>query len=141
MQYYILEEAPRAGCLGSRKGTAGGSFTSPPCSGALQTNVAGIYDQPPAEQPSARLLARIEVSDSGWAATYSDGGRMKELHTSSSLGDTTGGIVTKLREALATARLGVEVRIAGAGTPHAAAALQSGPLPPDWVGTVVLRAP
>ena len=54
---------------------------------------------------------------------------------------TTGGIVTKLREALATARLGVEVRIAGAGTPHAAAALQSGPLPPDWVGTVVLRAP
>ena len=106
----------------------------------LQTNVAGIYDRPP-DLPGALLVSRIEVSQSGWVATCSGGGRIGDVHTSSAAGDTTGGIATKLREAQAAALLGVEVRIAEAGTPHAAAALESGPLPPGWVGTVILRVP
>lgn len=105
----------------------------------------GIYDRPP-EEPGAQLIAQLQVggpverggSMSPVVTAYTQQGSLvQSLETSAAAHDTTGGVATKVEEAAAAARAGAIVRISRAGTRHAMAACLPGPLPPDWVGTVV----
>ncbi|WOL10462.1 hypothetical protein Cni_G19217 [Canna indica] len=53
--------------------------------------------------------------------------------------DTTGGMETKIAEAAMIAKLGINVYITKAGTPHSLRALRGevGDAPDDWLGTVI----
>ncbi|KAI3433647.1 hypothetical protein D9Q98_003456 [Chlorella vulgaris] len=119
------------------------------------TNVDGIFDRPP-EEPGAQLITRLEVDREqeeqpmlvssgsggsgggaglGFTAFNQLGEVVHSLTTSCAAHDTTGGVLTKIQEAVEVAKAGGEVRIARAGGPDAAAACSPDPLPPGWVGT------
>ncbi|RWW71573.1 hypothetical protein BHE74_00020675 [Ensete ventricosum] len=53
--------------------------------------------------------------------------------------DTTGGMKTKISEAAMIAKLGINVYITKAGTPHSLRALRGevDDAPDDWLGTVI----
>lgn len=105
------------------------------------TDVLGVYDHPPTE-PNAVLLREIEVREDGsWSVVKPKLENMnKQAEITVAAHDTTGGMVTKISEAAAIAKLGIDVYIVKAATSHSLRAL-SGELkdniPDDWLGTVI----
>uniref|UniRef100_A0A7C9CKI2 Isopentenyl phosphate kinase n=1 Tax=Opuntia streptacantha TaxID=393608 RepID=A0A7C9CKI2_OPUST len=99
------------------------------------TDVFGVYDRPPTE-PDAVLLKEIAVDEDGnWRVVNPAPETMhREAH------DTTGGMVTKISEAAAIAKLGIDVYIVKAATEHSLKALKGevqGKIPHDWLGTAI----
>ncbi|KAF5939134.1 hypothetical protein HYC85_023393 [Camellia sinensis] len=107
------------------------------------TDVLGVYDRPPTE-PNAVLLREIEVREDGsWSVVKPTLENMnKRVEITVAAHDTTGGMETKISEAAAIAKLGIDVYIVKAATSHSLRAL-SGELkdniPEDWLGTVIRR--
>lgn len=105
------------------------------------TDVLGVYDHPPTE-PNAVLLREIEVREDGsWSVVKPKLENMnKQAEITVAAHDTTGGMETKISEAAAIAKLGIDVYIVKAATIHSLRAL-SGELkdniPDDWLGTVI----
>ncbi|CAL5430876.1 unnamed protein product [Camellia sinensis] len=105
------------------------------------TDVLGVYDRPPTE-PNAVLLREIEVREDGsWSVVKPTLENLnKQVEITVAAHDTTGGMVTKISEAAAIAKLGIDVYIVKAATSHSLRAL-SGELkdniPDDWLGTVI----
>ncbi|THG10121.1 hypothetical protein TEA_000777 [Camellia sinensis var. sinensis] len=105
------------------------------------TDVLGVYDRPPTE-PNAVLLREIEVREDGsWSVVKPTLENMnKRVEITVAAHDTTGGMETKISEAAAIAKLGIDVYIVKAATSHSLRAL-SGELkdniPEDWLGTVI----
>ncbi|KAL7163820.1 hypothetical protein ACSBR2_039858 [Camellia fascicularis] len=105
------------------------------------TDVLGVYDHPPTE-PNAVLLREIEVREDGsWSVVKPKLENMnKQAEITVAAHDTTGGMETKISEAAAIAKLGIDVYIVKAATSHSLKAL-SGELkdniPEDWLGTVI----
>ncbi|KAJ7943402.1 glutamate 5-kinase [Quillaja saponaria] len=105
------------------------------------TDVLGVYDRPPTE-PHAVLLQEIAVSEDGsWSVV-----KPKLQNTSNQVEitvaahDTTGGMATKIAEAAAIAKLGIDVYIVKAATSHSLRALNGelrNNIPDDWLGTVI----
>ncbi|XP_021807384.1 uncharacterized protein LOC110751257 isoform X1 [Prunus avium] len=105
------------------------------------TDVPGVYDRPPSE-PNAVLLREIAVGkDGSWSIEKPTlQNKNKQVETSVAAHDTTGGMLTKISEAAAIAKLGIDVYIVEAATSHALRALSGelkGNLPDDWLGTVI----
>ncbi|XP_040381934.1 isopentenyl phosphate kinase isoform X2 [Oryza brachyantha] len=102
------------------------------------TDVHGVYDRPPSD-PNAVLLREIEVDDTGsWSIVKPAlKGSNKGVEISVAAHDTTGGMETKILEAAAIARLGVDVYITKVGTEHSLRALQGDTSSEDWLGTVI----
>ncbi|KQK09894.1 uncharacterized protein LOC100832959 [Brachypodium distachyon] len=107
------------------------------------TDVHGVYDRPPTD-PDAVLLREIEVDDNGgWSVVkpaLQDNGKGVEISVASH--DTTGGMETKILEAAAIARLGVDVYITKVDTEHSLRALKGAvnTCSDDWLGTVIRSA-
>ncbi|GMH44860.1 hypothetical protein BSKO_12812 [Bryopsis sp. KO-2023] len=98
------------------------------------TNVEGIYDQPPANE-GAELIKEITVNSDG---TWLAGTGATKISFEISDHDTTGGIETKIKEAVDIACMGLDVLIAKAGTQCGLEACENGPLvEKHWVGTHV----
>ncbi|ONI30908.1 hypothetical protein PRUPE_1G280800 [Prunus persica] len=105
------------------------------------TDVSGVYDRPPSD-PNAVLLREIAVAkDGSWSIekpTFQN--KNKQVETSVAAHDTTGGMLTKISEAAAIAKLGIDVYIVKAATSHAFKAFSGelkGNLPEDWLGTAI----
>ncbi|CAL8994626.1 unnamed protein product [Prunus brigantina] len=105
------------------------------------TDVSGVYDRPPSD-PNAVLLREIAVAkDGSWSIekpTFQN--KNKQVETSVAAHDTTGGMLTKISEAAAIAKLGIDVYIVKAATSHALKAFSGelkGNLPEDWLGTAI----
>ncbi|GMH01766.1 hypothetical protein Nepgr_003605 [Nepenthes gracilis] len=105
------------------------------------TDVFGVYDRPPS-QPNAILLREIAVDEDGsWRVVepnLQDMNRQVEMTVAAH--DTTGGMKTKISEAAAIAKLGVDVYIVKAATDHSLKALTGeirGGIPDDWLGTAI----
>lgn len=65
---------------------------------------------------------------------------MSTVETKAAAHDTTGGMLTKISEAAAIAKLGIDVYIVKAATTHALRALSGelkGSIPDDWLGTAI----
>ncbi|KAL8142328.1 hypothetical protein V2J09_015360 [Rumex salicifolius] len=116
------------------------------------TDVFGVYDQPPSE-PGAILLREIAVDDDGnWEVVepkLSNANKAlhlmlwKEVEITVAAHDTTGGMVTKISEAAAIAKLGIDVYIVKAATEHSLKALRGeigSHIPEDWMGTAIRYA-
>ncbi|CAA7404214.1 unnamed protein product [Spirodela intermedia] len=109
------------------------------------TDVLGVYDRPPAN-PKAVLLREIAVEDDGrWSVVspliQQATGEGVEITVAAH--DTTGGMGTKISEAAAIARLGIDVFITKAGTDHSLRALRGellGASVDDWLGTAIRPA-
>ncbi|KAM0987139.1 hypothetical protein ACFX19_011452 [Malus domestica] len=105
------------------------------------TDVFGVYDRPPSE-PNAVLLREIAVAkDGSWSIVSPTLENMnKQVETEAAAHDTTGGMLTKISEAAAIAKLGIDVYIVKAATTHALRALNGelkGSIPDDWLGTAI----
>lgn len=105
------------------------------------TDVFGVYDRPPSE-PEAVLLKEIAVDEDGnWRVVNPAPETMnKEVEITVAAHDTTGGMVTKISEAAAIAKLGIDVYIVKAATKHSLKALKGevqGTIPDDWLGTAI----
>ncbi|CAL5355013.1 unnamed protein product [Camellia sinensis] len=76
------------------------------------TDVLGVYDRPPTE-PNAVLLREIEVREDGsWSVVKPTLENMnKRVEITVAAHDTTGGMETKISEAAAIAKLGIDVYI------------------------------
>ncbi|KAG8078052.1 hypothetical protein GUJ93_ZPchr0007g3477 [Zizania palustris] len=99
------------------------------------TDVHGVYDRPPTD-PNAVLLKEIEVDDNGsWSIVKP--ALQKGVEISVAAHDTTGGMETKILEAAAIARLGVDVYITKVGTEHSLRALKGDTSWEGWLGTVI----
>ncbi|XP_008221554.1 PREDICTED: glutamate 5-kinase isoform X1 [Prunus mume] len=105
------------------------------------TDVSGVYDRPPSD-PNAVLLREIAVAkDGSWSIekpTFQN--KNKQVETSVAAHDTTGGMLTKISEAAAIAKLGIDVYIVKAATSHALKAFSGelkDNLPDDWLGTAI----
>ncbi|KAM3351592.1 hypothetical protein ACQJBY_023511 [Aegilops geniculata] len=107
------------------------------------TDVHGVYDRPPTE-PNAVLLKEIEVDDNGGWSIVKPAlqGNRKGVEISVAAHDTTGGMETKILEAAAIARLGVDVYITKVDTEHSLRALKGdvNTSSDDWLGTVIRSA-
>ncbi|XP_047056844.1 isopentenyl phosphate kinase-like [Lolium rigidum] len=107
------------------------------------TDVQGVYDRPPTD-PDAVLLREIEVDDNGgWSVVKPVlQGNKRGVKTSVAAHDTTGGMETKILEAAAIARLGVDVYITKVGTDDSLRALKGDvdTSSDDWFGTVIRSA-
>ncbi|KAG6476130.1 hypothetical protein ZIOFF_065366 [Zingiber officinale] len=108
------------------------------------TDVLGVYDRPPTD-PDAILLRKIDITAVDEDGTWSI---MKPCLQLKKLGvkitvaahDTTGGMETKIAEAAMIAKLGINVYITKAGTPHSLRALRGevgDDAPDDWLGTML----
>ncbi|XP_019106055.1 isopentenyl phosphate kinase isoform X2 [Beta vulgaris subsp. vulgaris] len=105
------------------------------------TDVFGVYDRPPSE-PGAILLREIAVDEEGsWRVVKPAPKTMNEkVEITVAAHDTTGGMVTKISEAAAIAKLGIDVFIVKAATDHSLKALKGelkGNVPDDWLGTAI----
>ncbi|KNA03825.1 hypothetical protein SOVF_205430 [Spinacia oleracea] len=105
------------------------------------TDVFGVYDRPPSE-PGATLLKEIAVDEEGsWHVVNPAPKTMNEkVEITVAAHDTTGGMVTKISEAAAIAKLGIDVYIVKAATDHSLKALKGevkGNIPDDWLGTAI----
>ncbi|KAL2904071.1 Isopentenyl phosphate kinase [Bienertia sinuspersici] len=105
------------------------------------TDVFGVYDRPPSE-PDAVLLKEIAVDEEGsWRVVNPAPKTMNEqVEITVAAHDTTGGMVTKISEAAAIAKLGIDVYIVKAATDHSLKALKGdmkGKIPNDWLGTAI----
>uniref|UniRef100_A0A0E0JP31 Isopentenyl phosphate kinase n=1 Tax=Oryza punctata TaxID=4537 RepID=A0A0E0JP31_ORYPU len=102
------------------------------------TDVHGVYDRPPSD-PNAVLLREIAVDENGsWSIVKPAlKGNKKGVEISVAAHDTTGGMETKILEAAAIARLGVDVYITKVGTEHSLRALNGDTSSEDWLGTVI----
>ncbi|XP_021740002.1 uncharacterized protein LOC110706388 [Chenopodium quinoa] len=105
------------------------------------TDVFGVYDRPPSE-PDAMLLKEIAVDEEGsWRVVNPAPKSMNEqVEITVAAHDTTGGMVTKISEAAAIAKLGIDVYIVKAATDHSLKALKGevkGKIPDDWMGTAI----
>ncbi|EEC71534.1 hypothetical protein EE612_005924 [Oryza sativa] len=102
------------------------------------TDVHGVYDRPPSD-PNAVLLREIAVDENGsWSIVKPAlKGNKKGVEISVAAHDTTGGMETKILEAAAIARLGVDVYITKVGTEHSLRALKGDTSSEDWLGTVI----
>ncbi|GAB2297167.1 hypothetical protein Dimus_031279 [Dionaea muscipula] len=105
------------------------------------TDVFGVYDRPPSE-PDAILLREIAVNEDGsWSVvepTLRNTNNQVEITVAAH--DTTGGMATKLSEAAAIAKLGIDVYVVKAATHHAFKALNGeikGKIPSNWLGTAI----
>lgn len=107
------------------------------------TDVHGVYDRPPTD-PNAVLLKEIEVDgNGGWSIVKPAlQGNRKGVEISVAAHDTTGGMETKILEAAAIARLGVDVYITKVDTEHSLRALKGdvNTSSDDWLGTVIRSA-
>ncbi|PKA65582.1 hypothetical protein AXF42_Ash005916 [Apostasia shenzhenica] len=103
------------------------------------TDVLGVYDRPPADR-NAILVREIVVDEEGnWSIVRPPPEhltRQAEVEISVASHDTTGGMETKIAEAVAIAKLGIDVYITMAGTEHSLSALR-GVITTDWLGTVI----
>ncbi|KAH0462248.1 hypothetical protein IEQ34_009823 [Dendrobium chrysotoxum] len=103
------------------------------------TDVLGVYDRPPTN-PNARLLREITVDEDGnWSIitpTPGDVEKQAAVEITVASHDTTGGMETKILEAAAIAKLGINVYITKVGTEHSLTALK-GEITDDWLGTVI----
>ncbi|THU45108.1 hypothetical protein C4D60_Mb02t14390 [Musa balbisiana] len=106
----------------------------------LQTDVLGVYDRPPTD-PHAILLRKIAVDeDENWMIVKPKLQHEKMgVEITVAAHDTTGGMKTKISEAAMIAKLGINVYITKAGTPHSLRALRGevDDAPDDWLGTVI----
>ncbi|XP_064952436.1 isopentenyl phosphate kinase-like [Musa acuminata AAA Group] len=104
------------------------------------TDVLGVYDRPPTD-PHAILLRKIAVDeDENWMIVKPKLQHEKMgVEITVAAHDTTGGMKTKISEAATIAKLGINVYITKAGTPHSLRALRGevGDAPDDWLGTVI----
>lgn len=102
------------------------------------TDVHGVFDRPPSD-PNAVLLREIAVDENGsWSIVKPAlKGNKKGVEISVAAHDTTGGMETKILEAAAIARLGVDVYITKVGTEHSLRALKGDTSSEDWLGTVI----
>ncbi|XP_074268272.1 isopentenyl phosphate kinase isoform X2 [Silene latifolia] len=105
------------------------------------TDVFGVYDRPPSD-PDAILLREIAVDEDGsWSVINPAPETMsKQVEITVAAHDTTGGMVTKISEAAAIAKLGIDVYIVKAATDHSLKALKGEVernLPDDWLGTAI----
>lgn len=105
------------------------------------TDVFGVYDRPPSE-PDAVLLKEIAVDEDGnWRVVNPAPETMyKEVEITVAAHDTTGGMVTKISEAAAIAKLGIDVYIVKAATEYSLKALKGEVqcnIPHDWLGTAI----
>ncbi|XP_021747407.1 uncharacterized protein LOC110713255 isoform X1 [Chenopodium quinoa] len=105
------------------------------------TDVFGVYDRPPSE-PDAMLLKEIAVDEEGsWRVVNPAPKSINEqVEITVAAHDTTGGMVTKISEAAAIAKLGIDVYIVKAATDHSLKALKGevkGKIPDDWMGTAI----
>ncbi|GAB4840072.1 hypothetical protein Ancab_020781 [Ancistrocladus abbreviatus] len=105
------------------------------------TDVFGVYDRPPSE-PNATLLREIAVDgDGSWHVVDPTLQNMnKQVEITVAAHDTTGGMVTKILEAAAIAKLGIDVYIVKAGTEHSLKALNGevkSKNPEGWLGTAI----
>ncbi|RRT38318.1 hypothetical protein B296_00043884, partial [Ensete ventricosum] len=117
-------------------------------SGFVPTDVLGVYDRPPTD-PHAILLRKIAELTLFITAVDEDGNwlivKPKLQHEKMGVEitvaahDTTGGMKTKISEAAMIAKLGINVYITKAGTPHSLRALRGevDDAPDDWLGTVI----
>ncbi|KAE8807919.1 glutamate 5-kinase [Hordeum vulgare] len=107
------------------------------------TDVHGVYDRPPTD-PNAVLLKEIEVDDNGGWSIVKPAlqGNRNGVEISVAAHDTTGGMETKILEAAAIARLGVDVYITKVDTEHSLRALKGdvNASSDDWLGTVIRSA-
>ncbi|KAL9254912.1 Isopentenyl phosphate kinase-like protein [Drosera capensis] len=114
-----------------------------------KTDVFGVYDRPPSE-PDAILLREIAVDEEGsWSVMQPALPNIKnQVKITVAAHDTTGGMVTKISEAAAIAKLGIDVYIVKvtfyycwvAATDYAFKALKGemkGKIPADWMGTAI----
>ncbi|KAH9614541.1 hypothetical protein KSS87_019185 [Heliosperma pusillum] len=105
------------------------------------TDVFGVYDRPPSEA-NAILLREIAVDEDGnWSVINPAPETMsKQVEITVAAHDTTGGMLTKISEAAAIAKLGIDVYIVKAATDHSLKALKGEVernLPDDWLGTAI----
>ncbi|XP_077223892.1 amino acid kinase family protein isoform X2 [Tasmannia lanceolata] len=103
------------------------------------TDVFGVYDRPPTD-PNAVLLREIAVDEDGSWSIVKPQHMKKQVEITVAAHDTTGGMVTKISEAAAIAKLGINVYIVKAGTNHSLRALKGevkGEIPDDWLGTFI----
>ncbi|KAL9273150.1 Isopentenyl phosphate kinase-like protein [Drosera capensis] len=105
------------------------------------TDVFGVYDRPPSER-DAILLREIAVDEEGsWTVVQPKLPNVKnQVKITVAAHDTTGGMVTKISEAAAIAKLGIDVYIVKAATDYAFKALNGemmGKIPADWMGTAI----
>lgn len=105
------------------------------------TDVYGVYDRPPS-QPDAILLKEIAVNEDGSWHVVNPAPKTKneQVEITVAAHDTTGGMVTKISEAAAIAKLGIDVYIVKAATVHSLKALRGevqGKIPENWLGTVI----
>ncbi|XP_021747412.1 uncharacterized protein LOC110713255 isoform X2 [Chenopodium quinoa] len=112
-----------------------------PIQSFIKTDVFGVYDRPPSE-PDAMLLKEIAVDEEGsWRVVNPAPKSINEqVEITVAAHDTTGGMVTKISEAAAIAKLGIDVYIVKAATDHSLKALKGevkGKIPDDWMGTAI----
>ncbi|KAK9707208.1 hypothetical protein RND81_07G180000 [Saponaria officinalis] len=105
------------------------------------TDVFGVYDRPPSE-PDAILLREIAVDEDGsWSVIDpAPEDLTKQVEITVAAHDTTGGMVTKISEAAAIAKLGIDVYIVKAATEHSLKALKGevkSNISDDWLGTAI----
>lgn len=104
------------------------------------TDVSGVYDRPPGD-PNAVLLREIDVKTDGtWSVVNPTAQDMKRVEITVASHDTTGGMETKILEAAAIAKLGIDVYITKVGTEHCLRALKGeirGGITDDWLGTLI----
>ncbi|CAN6976088.1 hypothetical protein IGI04_036965 [Brassica rapa subsp. trilocularis] len=105
------------------------------------TDVYGVFDRPPSEN-DAVLLKEIAVGEDGsWKVVNPVLDLTnKKVQTSVAAHDTTGGMETKIAEAAMIAKLGIDVYIVKAATPHSQRALNGElreSVPDDWLGTII----
>jgi isopentenyl phosphate kinase len=102
------------------------------------TNVPGVLSS----WPCGELIREIHVDARGslLEARNAQGQSIARLEAvgSSSVIDTTGGMITKLYEAFQMAAGGTKVRMVEAGSMHLLAAVERDVLPADWVGTEII---
>ncbi|XP_057542130.1 isopentenyl phosphate kinase isoform X2 [Amaranthus tricolor] len=105
------------------------------------TDVFGVYDRPPSE-PGATLLKEIAVNGDGSWHVVNPAPKTKngQVEITVAAHDTTGGMVTKISEAAAIAKLGIDVYIVKAATDHSLKALKGEvgqEIRDDWLGTAI----
>ncbi|XP_074300922.1 isopentenyl phosphate kinase-like, partial [Silene latifolia] len=108
---------------------------------STDTDVFGVYDSPPSE-PDAILLREIAVDEDGsWSViNHAPETMSKQVEITVAAHDTTGSMVTKISEAAAIAKLGIDVYIVKATTDHSLKDLTGAVeknLPDDWLGTAI----
>ncbi|CAH8390141.1 unnamed protein product [Eruca vesicaria subsp. sativa] len=105
------------------------------------TDVHGVYDRPPSEIDAVPLKEIAVAEDGSWKVVNPvlDHTNNK-VQTSVAAHDTTGGMETKISEAAMIAKLGIDVYIVKAATPHSQRALNGElreSVPDDWLGTII----